>query len=830
MPPRGARYVIPFGQQGMLAHQNRWLVRAGELADAAGVTFENDLAQKEPAAAEYDATGLVVHQPLATLSAGQDWQVAAAWMPQIPGTVPVFQDVVASWLAANRASPWAIPVYQSAGVGETVILAIGSRLADAAAPLCTSLVDNRGNTYTRLVTGNASLPDATVELWASTLVAPLTDALGDYWTATFTESDPVDRSCAGIAVSGIQIGTEVADWIQGQETSTAVAASKRAGRSYPALLVAAVTWEAPTSTTISWSGGFTARASAGNGSLPCQTSLATKYVATTPAIVAQYDWASDATASLTGSVATNGGSQVVTGSGTAFLTEVATGDIVSAGGEEQIVSAVSTQNTLTTVEPWSTTQTGAAATVRRGPRIISATTDGGALYRDTPTSGGAGLRGNLDATTLKSGLTISRRRGRFVPGGKEIAANPRKLFYFNGVDEVQVLAGHGSTTTDIGANRPLDWDTVSNALKQPINGVVHRDRLWAFGNLNDAHRLYYSTATDQEDFQGAGGGSLRIASQLGERLYCAVSFRGRLILWKYPRGIFYVVDDDVDYTKWYYQTHSEGLGCAPSPHAALGIDDDIVFLDPHGHLHLFSAVDTLGGVRDSDLTRQLGLHGWVRDTIDTDALEQVVSVWDPQTKTAYFGCRSRTATEVDNDLLLRFDFGLIARNGPVRFSYSRAYYPNALSTKRRNFTGIPAPLIGERSTSMFLDPYASGYHVVQGQTVGVPQTIRFGPIDCADQQPEARTRRKTWIGLEFIFATACLAAQSWTVTVRVDDVVRETLTVTSTNRRVYQTLSVGDGFEIDFTCVADATSTTDIGLVGCVLYYALTGLDQSRVS
>jgi hypothetical protein len=253
-------------------------------------------------------------------------------------------------------------------------------------------------------------------------------------------------------------------------------------------------------------------------------------------------------------------------------------------------------------------------------------------------------------------------------------------------------------------------------------------------------------------------------------------------------------------------------------------------MDPHGHLHLFSAVDTLGGVRDSDLTRQLGLHGWVRDTIDTDALEQVVSVWEPQSKTAYFGCRSRTASEVDNDLLLQLDFGLVARGGPVRFSYSRAYYPNALSVKRRNFTGIPALLIGQRSSSMFVDPYHYGYQVVQGQTVGVSHRVRFGPIDCADQNPQARMVRKQWIGFELIFADAALAAQTLTVVVRVDGVSRETVTLTTANRRVYHGLAAGDGFEIDLECSTDTTSTVDVGLIGCVLYYQLGGLDQSRVA
>ena len=50
------------------------------------------------------------------------------------------------------------------------------------------------------------------------------------------------------------------------------------------------------------------------------------------------------------------------------------------------------------------------------------------------------------SVTLKSGLTALTNPPVFVEGGKEAAANDRKLFIFTGSNQVQVLEGDGSTT------------------------------------------------------------------------------------------------------------------------------------------------------------------------------------------------------------------------------------------------------------------------------------------------------------------------------------------------------------------------------------------------
>src|SRR5262249_60477228 len=110
------------------------------------------------------------------------------------------------------------------------------------------------------------------------------------------------------------------------------------------------------------------------------------------------------------------------------------------------------------------------------------------------------------------------------------------------------------------------------------------------------------------------------------------------------------------------------------------------------------------GQPPATLSRLFVIHAWPRDHMDPTALDPVPSAWNPATKTASFGLRSSAAPTADNDLLLRWDFGLADRGGPPRFSYARCWNPNALCIKRRNYTGPFALLIGGLNTSYFLGP------------------------------------------------------------------------------------------------------------------------------
>lgn len=163
-----------------------------------------------------------------------------------------------------------------------------------------------------------------------------------------------------------------------------------------------------------------------------------------------------------------------------------------------------------------------------GTQRTIALTSNGSAFKDT----GAGTFG----VTLASGKSWTTTTVPvFVESGKEAAANNKKLFIFTGTDQVQVLSGDGATTSNIGANRPADWATLF-----PICGANHNARLWGAGNSSDPHRLYYSLATDHEDFTSAGAGTVAVFPGEGQKIVAIASFYGILLVWKFPRGLYLV--------------------------------------------------------------------------------------------------------------------------------------------------------------------------------------------------------------------------------------------------------------------------------------------------
>jgi hypothetical protein len=149
-----------------------------------------------------------------------------------------------------------------------------------------------------------------------------------------------------------------------------------------------------------------------------------------------------------------------------------------------------------------------------------------------------------------------------------------------------------------------DWSLNNN----PVGAVVHTQglaqRLVSYGSRDNPHTLYFSDDDDHEDFTVANADTYRIllVSSIGKRIFNGVSFNGILFLWKWPRGIFFIDDSDIDRNNWAIRVKSSALGCAPSPNAVLALDDDVLFMAQDGSFHLLSAVNALSGSRASDLS------------------------------------------------------------------------------------------------------------------------------------------------------------------------------------------------------------------------------------
>jgi hypothetical protein len=253
-------------------------------------------------------------------------------------------------------------------------------------------------------------------------------------------------------------------------------------------------------------------------------------------------------------------------------------------------------------------------------RSIVLTSDGSA-YRDT----GAGTYG----TTLLAGAawTIASV-AVFVEGGKEDSAADKKLFIATGDEQVQVLTGDGVALADLGANMPADW-----VADYPTTLCSHDARLWGAGNSNQPHTVYYSTTTDHEDFSGGAAGIITVYPGEGTKIVALASFKGLLIIWKYPKGIYVI--DTTDMTAPTVACITRSVGGA-GPRCFCEVDDDILFLDASGSFHLLSAVQEFGDVATSSISKRVYWDTWMRSNITLSQLPKVRAVYYGAKREAHF--------------------------------------------------------------------------------------------------------------------------------------------------------------------------------------------------
>jgi|TARA_Y100000310_G_scaffold103908_1_gene102237 hypothetical protein len=290
-------------------------------------------------------------------------------------------------------------------------------------------------------------------------------------------------------------------------------------------------------------------------------------------------------------------------------------------------------------------------------------TDAGDLLKDD----GAGSYG----TTLKSGLTTNNVLPVFVEGGLEASGSDRKLFVFTQKNVVQVLAANGATTSDL-TTPPADW----SGTDQPRFGLAHEGRIWGGGNANDPHRLYYSTSTDHEDFTSAGSGTISIYPGEGEYLVQAISYKGLVVCWKYPRGIYIIDTTDPTIVNWKVSKLSTRLGGC-SEHCAIAIDNDILFMDTAFNFHLISSVTEFGNLGAFDLSSRFQYAEFLRDNANISQIKKVYGVYYAAKREVHFGI-AQTGSTV-NSARVVIDF-----NNPQtpRFRFSKRDTAVSLWMKR----------------------------------------------------------------------------------------------------------------------------------------------------
>ena len=358
------------------------------------------------------------------------------------------------------------------------------------------------------------------------------------------------------------------------------------------------------------------------------------------------------------------------------------------------------------------------------------------------------------APILKTGLVVSLATVPvFVEAGKEAAAQARKLFLFTGTNAVQVLSGDGGSTTNI-STPPSDW----SGTNQPTFGAVHENRLWAGGNANDPHRLYYPGTASHEDF--SAGGSFAIYPTDGGKVVGALSFKGLLIVWKWPRGIYYIDTTDPTIANWKVRRISREIG-GVSPLGMVAIENDVLFMDGNGNIHAISAVDEFGNLGMRAFSDMHEMKEFVSATFRRQYLPRIKAVFYADQRQVIFAMPGMGSIgAMDSYLFIDFN-----RPDLPRFLFGSRDSCNALWL-RRDGNGILRPMIGDTSGFVYqLDQDARTKN-------GANYVASWRTADYDFGEPG---RRK--VGVNALFVMRPVLAGSMTVRVQWDDFIADTITV-----------------------------------------------------
>jgi hypothetical protein len=294
-------------------------------------------------------------------------------------------------------------------------------------------------------------------------------------------------------------------------------------------------------------------------------------------------------------------------------------------------------------------------------QYLVAVTSDGKIYRDD----GSGTF----SVTMKSGLNINRVT-HICEAGKEAATLPKKLFFFNGVNPIQVATGTSVTTTDI-ATPSIDW----SGTNQPSFGVPHNGRVWVGGNANDPHRIYACDPDNHEVFTGTKAMSFLVHSSIGQGLNGGISYAGRLILFKRPRGIFWLDDSSLNVGDWRVLKLSDGVGLA-SPWAVIALEGDVMFKSPAGLYYMLSAVTATGGLTPAPMSNNDDLDVWLRDRVDPGQTGLACMVYHSSKLIAYSSCAQKGS--IVNNMTLSYDL----KQTDLRMAYSFRDKVQSLTIKR----------------------------------------------------------------------------------------------------------------------------------------------------
>lgn len=172
--------------------------------------------------------------------------------------------------------------------------------------------------------------------------------------------------------------------------------------------------------------------------------------------------------------------------------------------------------------------------------------------------------------------------------------------------------------TDSSTDVPKSWDgtTAQDLAGSPPNfafSEVHKNRLWAAGNVALPSRLYYSASENAEDWSGKGSGFIDIDPDDGDVITGLASHKGILFVFKGPyHGSIHQIEGSspADFSK---QPFSQQVG-AVGNNTIFRFRDDIGYMAQDGSIRSLSATASFGDFIQSALSYPI--RKWLRENLN----------------------------------------------------------------------------------------------------------------------------------------------------------------------------------------------------------------------
>lgn len=179
----------------------------------------------------------------------------------------------------------------------------------------------------------------------------------------------------------------------------------------------------------------------------------------------------------------------------------------------------------------------------------------------------------------------------------------------------------------------------------------------------------------------------------GEKIKCAVEYRGLLFIFKEPYGVYILDGRNPDSANWTLAKYSDAFGVS-SPHAALQILGDLIVANSIGSYTSLKASDAFGDFEAGDILANNKVEDYIRGELSFDGVPYTQSIYYPEKKIAMW--TAWDASGVANRLLC-ID---VASSNP-RISLCTKAQITCLGM-RKDSQGILRPIYGDDAGDVYL--------------------------------------------------------------------------------------------------------------------------------